>query len=41
MRSALRPPVLAMVALISAGCGSNAPSETGPANTKVADRDKR
>jgi len=40
MRSALRPPVLAMVALISAGCGSNAPSETGPANTKVADRDK-
>jgi hypothetical protein len=43
MRRALRPPVLAMVALIamiSAGCGSNAPSETGDAHTKVTDRDK-
>jgi hypothetical protein len=51
MSRTLRPPaVLAMVALISvisAGCGSNAPSETGTAsssgtggNKKATDRDK-
>ena len=45
MRRTLQPPaVLAMVALISvisAGCGSNAPSETGTGgNKKAADRAK-
>jgi hypothetical protein len=34
MRSALRPlTVIAMVALTSAGCGSNGPSETGTASS--------
>jgi len=41
-KSRLRPlAALAMVALVGAGCGSNAPTETGTAGNKTAtDRDK-
>ena len=42
MRRRLRPlPTLALIALIGAGCGSSAPSETGAAGNKEAEaRDK-